>query len=212
MWPNFSNKSQPSKPTALPVIFAELKQETPTQAEIKKAQPPTAAEAKQSTQASSAKQEPQSNSAQQAVVTTKISSTKTATSRLSSNAVAKPTAPAPTASSEKSINDDTKEGSGLAVSKELLSSDPLERDYQQKVLAHLRKTLTAPHSFSGSVRVEIRFSYRQIATDVQVIDSSGNPAFDDWAVKSILVANPFPPVPKELGDNYVFKPTLKVSP
>src|SRR5690554_8162762 len=78
---------------------------------------------------------------------------------------AKPTAPAPTASSEKSINDDTKEESGLAVSKELLSSDPLERDYQQKVLAHLRKTLTAPHSFSGSVRVEIRFSYRQIATD-----------------------------------------------
>ena len=110
------------------------------------------------------------------------------------------------------LNDDTKEESGLAVSKELLSSDPLERDYQQKVLAHLRKTLTAPHSFSGSVRVEIRFSYRQIATDVQVIDSSGNPAFDDWAVKSILVANPFPPVPKELGDNYVFKPTLKVSP
>src|SRR5690554_8091758 len=76
----------------------------------------------------------------------------------------------------------------------MLSSDPFEREYQQKVLAHLRKTLLAPKHYSGSVRVEIRFSYRQIATDVRVVISSGNPFFDEWAVKAILVANPFPPV------------------
>src|SRR5690554_1914671 len=110
-------------------------------------------------------------------ITTKIPSTKTATSRLSSNAVAKPTAPAPTASSEKSINDDTKEEIVLAVSKGLLASDLIERDYQQKVLAHIRKTLTAPYSFSGSVIVEIHFSYRHIATDFEVIDLCGKLVF-----------------------------------
>lgn len=98
---------------------------------------------------------------------------------------------------------------GLTFSKEEQASDPLEYSYQQQLLAHLRQRLRAPAGLKGSVRLEIQFSYRQLATNIQVIHSSGNPRLDDWAMKAVMAANPFPPVPAELPANYVFRPTIK---
>lgn len=98
---------------------------------------------------------------------------------------------------------------GLTFSKEEQTSDPLEYSYQQQLLAHLRQRLRAPAGLRGSVRLEIQFSYRQLATNIQVIHSSGNPALDDWAMKAVMAANPFPPVPAELPADYIFRPTIK---
>lgn len=98
---------------------------------------------------------------------------------------------------------------GLTFSKEEQASDPLEYNYQQQLLAHLRQRLRAPAGLQGSVRLEIQFSYRQLATNIQVIHSSGNPALDDWAMKAVMAANPFPPVPAELPADYIFRPTIK---
>ncbi|QQD22204.1 TonB family protein [Oceanospirillaceae bacterium ASx5O] len=98
---------------------------------------------------------------------------------------------------------------GLTFSKEEQASDPLEYSYQQQLLAHLRQRLRAPAGLKGSVRLEIQFSYRQLATNIQVIHSSGNPRLDDWAMKAVMAANPFPPVPAELPANYIFRPTIK---
>lgn len=88
--------------------------------------------------------------------------------------------------------------------------DPLERSYQQQVQAHLHNHLLADESFNGSVRLQLTIQYRQIATNVQVIRSSGNPALDQWAVRATIAANPFPKAPRELPDPYVFRPTIKV--
>lgn len=98
---------------------------------------------------------------------------------------------------------------GLTFSKEEQASDPLEYSYQQQLLAHLRQRLRAPAGLKGSVRLEIQFSYRQLATHIQVIHSSGNPKLDDWAMKAVMAANPFPPVPAELPADYIFRPTIK---
>ncbi|QQD24874.1 TonB family protein [Venatoribacter cucullus] len=98
---------------------------------------------------------------------------------------------------------------GLTFSKEEQASDPLEYSYQQQLLAHLRQRLRAPAGLKGSVRLEIQFSYRQLATNIQVIHSSGNPRLDDWAMKAVMAANPFPPVPAELPADYIFRPTIK---
>lgn len=98
---------------------------------------------------------------------------------------------------------------GLTFSKEEQASDPLEYSYQQQLLAHLRQRLRAPAGLQGSVRLEIKFSYRQLATHIQVINSSGNPGLDDWAIKAVMAANPFPPVPAELPADYIFRPTIK---
>lgn len=98
---------------------------------------------------------------------------------------------------------------GLTFSKEEQASDPLEYSYQQQLLAHLRQRLRAPAGLKGSVRLEIQFSYRQLATHIQVIHSSGNPRLDDWAMKAVMAANPFPPVPAELPADYIFRPTIK---
>lgn len=88
--------------------------------------------------------------------------------------------------------------------------DPLERSYQQQLKAHLHNHLLADESFNGSVRLELTIQYRQIATNVQVIRSSGNPALDQWAVRATIAANPFPKAPHELPDPYIFRPTIKV--
>lgn len=117
--------------------------------------------------------------------------------------VIKPSAPAQVKTTEQP---------GLAIKQDELAIDPIERSYEQKLLAHLRSKLSAPEQLNGQVRLAIKFSYRQIATEVQVITSSGNASVDDWAVKSVLAANPFPSMPKELTDNYVFRPTLKIAP
>ena len=98
---------------------------------------------------------------------------------------------------------------GLQFSKETDASNPLESTYQQQLLAHLQKKLRVPDNLSGKVRLEIHFSYRQIATEIRVLDSSNNPAFDDWAQKAVMSANPFPPVPAELPPDYIFRPTIR---
>lgn len=99
--------------------------------------------------------------------------------------------------------------SGLVTEKEDLSADPLERSYQQLLLAHLRERVIAPAQFTGSVRLELTLSYRQVATNVRVIRSSGDPVMDDWAVKAALAANPYPRVPDELPASYTFRPTIR---
>lgn len=200
------------KPQTYPVILAELRHEQPQQAQLQQQQSQPVLE--------KTPNEPAPAPLESALIESEQStqpkpSSQTTTSKTPKKPVAKKE-PAESAATTKPVAEkttlDKTEQSGLAISKDMLSSDPFEREYQQKVLAHLRKTLLAPKHYSGSVRVEIRFSYRQIATDVRVVISSGNPFFDEWAVKAILVANPFPPVPQELGDNYVFRPTLKVGP
>lgn len=112
--------------------------------------------------------------------------------------------PAPTASPQEAQI-------GLSMSQDELAIDPLERSFQQQILAHLRNKIRAPESWHGSVRLEIQYSYRQIITQVRIIRSSQNDAFDDWAIKAILSANPYPKVPADLPENYVFRPTLQVA-
>lgn len=104
----------------------------------------------------------------------------------------------------------TPEAIGLNVSQDNEALDPLEQQFQQILLAHLRSKLVAPTELFGTVRLAIKFSYRQIATEVVVIHSSGHTALDDWALKAVLAANPFPPIPKELPDDFVFRPTLQI--
>lgn len=122
-------------------------------------------------------------------------------------------APQPTQpSSAQTAQQPTQKQTGLITEKEELSADPLERSYQQRLLAHLRERVIAPASFRGSVRLELTLSYRQIATKVRVIRSSGDPAMDDWAIKSALAANPYPKVPDELPASYTFRPTIRTQP
>ena len=101
---------------------------------------------------------------------------------------------------------------GLTLTEDELSSDPPERRYQQRLLAHLREKLTAPAELNGSVRLSLTLSYRQIATEVQVIRSSGDPRLDDWAVKAVIAANPYPRVPDDLPAAYTFRPTIRTAP
>lgn len=119
-------------------------------------------------------------------------------------------APQPTQqSTAQTAQQPSQKQSGLVTEKEDLSADPLERSYQQKLLAHLRERVIAPAQFSGSVRLELTLSYRQVATNVRVIRSSGDPVMDDWAVKAALAANPYPRVPDELPASYTFRPTIR---
>ncbi len=99
---------------------------------------------------------------------------------------------------------------GLSNQVDELSSDPTERSYQQQILAHLRNHLAAPQTYSGSVRLSMTIRYGQIATDVQILRSSGNPLVDDWAVKAAIAANPYPPVPAELSQPFTFRPTIAI--
>lgn len=101
---------------------------------------------------------------------------------------------------------------GLAIQQDELALDPLERTYEQELLAHLRSKLSAPEHLNGQVRLAIKFKYQQIATEVKIIASSGNAEVDDWAIKSVLAANPFPPEPADLRKDYTFRPTLKIAP
>lgn len=229
-WSSAITSSPEIKPPTQPVIFAKLRQEKPQQAQLKQARP----QHEQSQHSQKTMQSPPDNLGSQSHESDIATSTAKTTNDFTPPSAADSKSSfdankakekgktkekdlnqslSQTSQPEASLaNNQAEQQSGLAISKDLLSSDPLELEYQQKVLAHLRNNLLAPKHYSGSVRVEIRFSYRQIATDVRVVLSSGNPFFDDWAVKAILVANPFPPVPKELGDDYVFRPTLKVTP
>lgn len=86
--------------------------------------------------------------------------------------------------------------------------DPQELSYVQQLIAHLNRKLVAPAQLHGQVRLQLTIRYQQIATRVEVLQSSGDPATDDWVVKAVLAANPFPPVPDHLPQPYVFSPTL----
>lgn len=101
---------------------------------------------------------------------------------------------------------------GLNDAQDELSEDPLERSYQQRILAHLRQQMQAPAALSGSVRLSLTLRYKSIATDVQVIRSSGNQQLDDWAVKAAIAANPYPPVPDGFAEPYIFRPTIRTAP
>ncbi len=87
-------------------------------------------------------------------------------------------------------------------------SDPVERDYVQRLLEHLNRKIIAPAELAGKVRLKLTIQYRQIATQVEIIESSGNPATDDWVKKAVLAANPFPPTPNELPQPFIFSPIL----
>ncbi len=91
------------------------------------------------------------------------------------------------------------------------SSDPRERSYQQQIMAHLRQHLLAPVGLQGKVRLELHIRYSSIATHVQVIVSSGSRQLDDWAVRAVLAANPFPPLPDDLEEPFIFRPTLRIA-
>lgn len=91
------------------------------------------------------------------------------------------------------------------------SSDPRERSYQQQIMAHLRQHLLAPVGLQGRVRLELHIRYSSIATHVQVIVSSGSRQLDDWAVRAVLAANPFPPLPDDLEEPFIFRPTLRIA-
>lgn len=92
------------------------------------------------------------------------------------------------------------------------SSDPHQRHYQQQLMAHLRSRLIAPAGLRGEVRLELVIRYGSMATEVRVIVSSGSRQVDDWAIRAVLAANPFPPVPDHLPQPFVFRPTLNISP
>jgi TonB family protein len=100
---------------------------------------------------------------------------------------------------------------GLSMSQDELAIDPFERSFQQQILAHMRNKIRAPNNLHGSVRLEIQYSYRQVITQVRIIRSSNDEELDDWAIKAILSANPYPSVPKDLPENYIFRPTLQVA-
>ncbi|MBE0482577.1 MAG: hypothetical protein IBX52_03660 [Bacterioplanes sp.] len=93
-----------------------------------------------------------------------------------------------------------------------LSRDPIEQHYQQQVLAHLRQHLIAPATWQGEVRIRFTVRYRHIATDLVILEQHGNPELAEWIVRSVLQANPLPPVPNDLPDPWSFSPTLIVQP
>lgn len=93
-----------------------------------------------------------------------------------------------------------------------LSRHPLERHYQQQVLAHLRQHLIVPAHLHGEVRIRFTIRYRHIATDLQVLEQRGDPDLALWITRRVLQANPFPALPPEFADPWSFSPTLIVQP
>lgn len=90
-------------------------------------------------------------------------------------------------------------------------SDPVERSYAQQILTHLDQHLIAPQHLRGQVRLSLTIRYGQIATQVEVIKSSGSAEVDDWVLKAVLAANPFPVAPAQLPSPYIFRPTIDLS-
>lgn len=216
LWPT-TNSSEPKKAVPVyPVILAELRQPIPTQALLQQSRSssnPSSSSAPNKSVASEADQEDSRALEKITPIDMRVNTEprvkpKTKPSQENDNRKTEPQ----TAQVETPATTNQTARSGLTISRELLSSDPIERNYQQQVLAHLRNRLAAPPYLSGSVRLEIQFRYRQIATQVQVIHSSGSPQLDDWAIKAVLSANPFPPLPAEIADGYIFRPTLRTAP
>ena len=194
-WPVAPHPAEPL-PEPIPVILAELRSVTPQQTQQQDA-PAVAANTRPSAQP-------------QIPAQPRPAHTQTGPSPVTS-ARPEPITPKPAASAPAATTAAATAQAGLSFSQEQLAEDPLERRYEQVLLAHLRQRLRAPAQWHGSVRLEIHFSYRQIATEIRVLTSSGQPGFDDWAQKAVMAANPFPPLPAELPDDFVFRPTIKTA-
>ena len=196
--PGWNWPQQPPKPV---IILADLRQpepQAPVRHDAAASQPDAAANQPLPPAPSQPEQQPQPAKPEQAAQTTSKNTSTIKTNKSTSSAV-----------SATPAGEQPDSHPGLTFSKEEQASDPLEYSYQQQLLAHLRQRLRAPAGLQGSVRLEIKFSYRQLATHIQVINSSGNPGLDDWAIKAVMAANPFPPVPAELPADYIFRPTIK---
>lgn len=90
------------------------------------------------------------------------------------------------------------------------SEDPTYTSYRRVLKQYLAQRLEAQPSLKGRVRLKIKLEYGSFATQVIVIESSGDLQLDDWARKAALAANPYPKIPKEIGSTFEFSPTLQL--
>ena len=96
----------------------------------------------------------------------------------------------------------------LKSGEEQRTSDPVQRRYQDQVLAHIRNTFNLPAYTQGKIRLQLTFNYGNFVTNVEVVTSSGDQKTDNIVKKAILSANPFPTMPKEIQQPYIFRPTI----
>lgn len=206
---------QPTPAQTQPVINAELRQSEVTAKTLQDETPAPTPQAQEAAQSQSAGPQQTQAKADTITATTNAHQSRKAVPEPAKQQTQQPipepqAAPQPRQqSSAQTAQQPSQKQSGLVTEKEDLSADPLERSYQQKLLAHLRERVIAPAQFTGSVRLELTLSYRQVATNVRVIRSSGDPVMDDWAIKAALAANPYPRVPDELPASYTFRPTIR---
>jgi len=147
------------------------------------------------------------------VTTATATAATTATTATTAATTTTTTAKAAAAASKTINNDPTQQAQQAKTAEKRTAQrqqiyDPQELSYVQQLIAHLNRKLVAPAQLHGQVRLQLTIRYQQIATRVEVLQSSGDPATDDWVVKAVLAANPFPPVPDHLPQPYVFSPTL----
>lgn len=88
--------------------------------------------------------------------------------------------------------------------------DPTYTSYRRILRQYLAQRLEAQPSLKGRVRLKIKLEYGSFATQVIVIESSGDLQLDDWARKAALAANPYPKIPQEIGSTFEFSPTLQL--
>lgn len=90
------------------------------------------------------------------------------------------------------------------------NEDPTYTSYRRILREYLAQRLEAQPSLKGRVRLKIKLEYGSFATQVIVIESSGDLQLDDWARKAALAANPYPKIPQEIGSTFEFSPTLQL--
>lgn len=90
------------------------------------------------------------------------------------------------------------------------SEDPTYTSYRKVLSQYLAQRLEAQPTLQGRVRLKIKLEYGSFATQVNIIESSGNLQLDNWARKAALAANPYPKIPKEIGLIFEFSPTLQL--
>ena len=161
--------------------------------------------------------------AQQDATATAQQDTTAATQQDTAAAAQKPTPAAPQQTQNTAARPETETPSSTAAAappsslqtqgEDEMFSDPLERAYYELLVAHLHARLPDhPKGIAGKVRLEIKIQYGSVITGVRILDSSGNPATDDWARKAALSVSPVPPVPDKFAQPYYFRPTLLLTP
>ena len=90
------------------------------------------------------------------------------------------------------------------------SEDPTYTSYLQVLKQYIGQRVLSKPGMQGVLRIKMKIEYGSIATSVQVIESSGNAALDEWAKRAILSANPYPKIPEELGNTFEYAPTLRL--